>query len=69
MDVCGACRWGCGGGMRKDYRLIYSQKFMGKVLRDVILKYDKTVAEMEEAVNALYSDPHVFEAWYEEVAE
>lgn len=55
--------------MRKDYRLVYSQKFMGKVLRDVILKYDKTVAEMEEAVNALYSDPHVFEAWYEEVAE
>lgn len=53
--------------MKKNYRLIYSQKFMGKVLRDVIMKYDKTVAEMEEAVNALYSDPHVFEAWYEEV--
>lgn len=55
--------------MKKNYRLIYSQEFMGKILRDVIMKYDKTVAEMEEAVNALYSDPCVFEARYEEVAE
>lgn len=55
--------------MKKNYRLIYSQKFMGKILRDVIMKYDKTVAEMEESVNALYSDPCVFQVWYEEVAE
>lgn len=55
--------------MRKNYRLIYKQRFMRKVLQDVIVKYDKTVAEMEEAVNALYSDPCVFQVWYEEMAE
>lgn len=55
--------------MKKNYRLIYKQRFMGNVLQDVIVKYDKTVAEMEEAVNALYSDPHVFQVWYEEMAE
>lgn len=54
--------------MRKNYRLIYKQRFMGKVLQEVIVKYDKTVAEMEEAVNALYSDPCVFQVWYEEMA-
>ena len=53
--------------MRKNYRLIYKQEFNGKVLQDVIKKYDKTVAEMEAAVDALYSDPHVFSVWYEEV--
>lgn len=51
--------------MRKNYRLIFKQRFMGQVLQDVIMKYGKTVAEME----ALYSDPHVFQVWYEEVAE
>ncbi|WP_202621243.1 hypothetical protein [Enterococcus sp. JM9B] len=55
--------------MKKNYRLIYKQRYMGKVLQDVIMKYDKTVAEMEQAVNDLYSDPCVFEVWYEEVAE
>lgn len=55
--------------MKKNYRLIYSQKFMGKILRDVIIKYGKTVAEMKESVNALYSDPCVFEAWYEEIKD
>ena len=53
--------------MKKNYRLIYKQNFMGQVLQDVIMKYDKTVAEMEQAVNALYSDPCVFQVWYEEV--
>ena len=55
--------------MRKNYRLIFKQRFMGQVLQDVIMKYDKTVAEMEQSVNALYSDPHVFQVWYEEVVE
>ncbi|KAF1303685.1 hypothetical protein BAU16_03725 [Enterococcus sp. JM9B] len=55
--------------VKKNYRLIYKQRYMGKVLQDVIMKYDKTVAEMEQAVNDLYSDPCVFEVWYEEVAE
>lgn len=53
--------------MRKNYRLIYKQDFNGKVLQDVIKKYNKTVAEMEAAVDALYSDPCVFSVWYEEV--
>lgn len=53
--------------MKKNYRLISKQNFMGQVLQDVIMKYDKTVAEMEQAVNALYSDPCVFQVWYEEV--
>lgn len=65
--VCGMGDGTGGQRMKKNYRLIYSQKFMGKVLRDVIMKYGKTVAEMEQAVNAVYSDPCVFEAWYEEV--
>ncbi len=53
--------------VKKNYRLIYKQKFMGQVLQDAVMKYDKTVAEMEQAVNALYSDPCVFQVWYEEV--
>lgn len=52
---------------RKNYRLIYRQKFMGKIIQDVTLKFDKTVDEMEEAVKALYSDPCVFKVWYEEM--
>lgn len=55
--------------MRKNYRLIYKQRFMGEELQDTIMKYNKTIAEMEEAVNALYSDPHVFSARYEEVED
>lgn len=53
--------------MRKNYRLIYKQEFNGKILQDVVKKYNKTVAEMESALDALYSDPHVFSVWYEEV--
>lgn len=55
--------------MRKNYRLIYKQRFFGKELQDTIMKYNKTIAEMEESVNALYSDPHVFSVRYEEVQE
>jgi len=55
--------------MKKNYRLIYKQDFNGQVLQDVIKKYNKTVAEMEAAVDALYSDPHVFSVWYEEVKD
>lgn len=55
--------------VKKNYRLIYKQEFMGKILQDSVMKYDKTVAEMEQAVTALYSDPCVFQVWYEEVAE
>lgn len=54
--------------VRKNYRLIYKQEFMGKILQDSVMKYGKTVAEMEQAVTALYSDPCVFQVWYEEVA-
>lgn len=55
--------------MRKNYRLIYKQRFMGEELQDTIMKYNKTIAEMEEAVNALYSDPHVFSVRFEEIQE
>ncbi|MEO1772516.1 hypothetical protein [Candidatus Enterococcus ferrettii] len=55
--------------MKKDYRLIYKQRFMGREMQDTITKYSKTVAEMEEAVNALYSDPLVFSVRYEEIQE
>lgn len=53
--------------MRKNYRLIYKQCFMGEELQDTIMKYNKTIAEMEQSVNDLYSDPHVFSVRYEEV--
>lgn len=53
--------------MGKNYRLIYKQRFMGEELQDTIMKYDKTIAEMEQSVNDLYSDPHVFSVRYEEV--
>lgn len=55
--------------MKKNYRLIYKQDFNGQVLQDVIKKYNKTVAEMEATVDALYSDPHVLSVWYEEVKD
>lgn len=55
--------------MRKNYRVIYSQYFSGEELQDSYIKYNQTVAEMEQAITALYSDPHVFAARYEEVAE
>lgn len=53
--------------MRKNYRLIYKQCFMGEELQDTIMEYNKTIAEMEQSVNDLYSDPHVFSVRYEEV--
>ncbi|EQA3595981.1 hypothetical protein ACX1RE_000485 [Enterococcus faecalis] len=34
---------------------------------DKNIKYNKTIAEMEQSVNDLYSDPHVFSVRYEEV--
>ncbi|EPI25455.1 hypothetical protein D354_00483 [Enterococcus faecalis] len=40
---------------------------MGEELQDTIMKYNKTIAEMEQSVNDLYSDPHVFGVRYEEV--
>ncbi|MFZ3602481.1 hypothetical protein [Enterococcus faecalis] len=40
---------------------------MGEELQDTIIKYNKTIAEMEQSVNDLYSDPHVFSVRYEEV--
>lgn len=57
------------GGLaeRKDYILTYKQLFMENVLEDKILKFNKTVAEMDEAVEALFTDPHVFSADYVEV--
>ncbi|HHD7895563.1 TPA: hypothetical protein ACOW35_002517 [Enterococcus faecalis] len=47
--------------------MIYKQHFMGKELQDTIMEYNKTIAEMEQSVNDLYSDPHVFSVRYEEV--
>lgn len=51
--------------MRKDYRIIYKQKYMGEEMQDSYVKYNATVAEMEQAINDLYSDPHVTSAKYE----
>lgn len=53
--------------MRKNYRLIYKQYFMGEELQDTIMECNKTIAEMEQSVNDLYSDPNVFSVRYEEV--
>lgn len=55
--------------MRKDYRIIYKQKFMGKELQDSYVKYNATVAEMEQAISDLYSDPCVYSARYESLEE
>lgn len=54
---------------RKNYRIIYKQKFNGEILQDSYMKYNATIYEMEQAINNLYSDPHVFSARYEEVTE
>lgn len=54
---------------RKNYRVIYKQKYMGQVLQDSYIKYSATMAEMEQAITNLYSDPCVFSAWHEEQEE
>ena len=52
---------------RKDYRVIYKQEFSGKDLQDSYIKRNATIGEMEQAIDALYSDPHVYSAHYEEL--
>lgn len=54
---------------RKDYCITYTQRFMGQYLDDTIIKRNKTVAEMEEAVRALYTDTHVLGVYYAEIRE
>ena len=51
----------------KRYRIFYKQKFNGELIED---SYVKTVANYRELVaaeTALYSDPHVFSVWWEEI--
>jgi len=54
-------------GMVKRYRIIYKQKFMGKILQDSYIKTVTNNWELQSAISALYEDPHVFEVTYEEV--
>lgn len=50
----------------RHYKIIYKQKFWGEILYD---SYDKwcTPYELEEAISALYDDPHVFSVDYIEI--
>lgn len=55
--------------MRKNYKVTFKQRFMGEVIEDSYVKYQQTVEEMDRAIDALCSDPHVFRCWYEELEE
>lgn len=50
----------------KHYVITYKQKFWGEVLEDTYDKWCNPI-ELEEAITALYSDPHVFSVDYVEI--
>lgn len=52
----------------RHFRITYRQVFWGEVL---VGTYDKwcTYYELEQAISALYSDPHVFSVDYVEIPE
>lgn len=39
--------------------IYYSQQFMGETLDDEYITYVDNIRELEDKVEALYSDPHV----------
>ncbi|MCR6096903.1 hypothetical protein HXA31_20300 [Salipaludibacillus agaradhaerens] len=53
----------------KRYRIIYKQKFMGKVIQDSYVRSINNKQELHNAINALYEDPHVFSVDYEELKD
>lgn len=48
-------------------RITYKQKFSGKVLTDSYVRTVKDRGEIAQIENDLYSDPHVFSVYWEEV--
>lgn len=53
----------------EKYRITYSQKFMGQTIRESYIKTVSGKGELEQAVNALYCDPHVFKVVYRKVED
>ena len=53
----------------KTYRITYKQKFMGKVIQDSYIRTVRNEFELEQTVDALYEDSHVFSVTYEEVSK
>lgn len=53
----------------RRYRIIYKQKFMGKILQDSYIRTVENEHELQHAISALYEDPHVFSVTYEELED
>ena len=54
-------------GKAKRYRFIHKQRFMGKTLKDSFIKTIRNEQELQQTIDVLYSDPHVFSVDYEEI--
>lgn len=48
---------------KQVYTIHYQQKFNGEVLSDSYTSYG-TKTEMDKHISDLFTDPHVFKAWY-----
>lgn len=55
--------------MKKCFLITYKQRFMGEVLEDSYIKYVRNIKEIHQAVDDLYSDPHVFSVNYKELVD
>ena len=53
----------------KRYRIIYKQKFNGKILQNSYIRSVANESELQQAVSALYDDLHVFSVTYETLEE
>ena len=53
----------------KRYLITYKQRFMGEVLVDSYERVVENMAELDQAVDALYSDPHVFSVTCKELKD
>lgn len=53
----------------KRYRITYKQEYMGETLEDSYIRSVKNEYELDNIVNALYEDSHVFYVDYEELEE
>ncbi|WP_170289297.1 hypothetical protein [Metabacillus lacus] len=51
----------------KRYRITYKQEFMGEILQNSYTRTVSNSVELQDAINALYDDPHVFHVDYEEL--
>lgn len=51
----------------RQYRITYKQKFMGKILQESYVKSVSTERELQNAIDTLYEDPHVYSVDYEEL--